>query len=221
MKKTILIYTKTGDKGKTALIGGKRVPKYHLRVEAYGTIDDLNSHVGLLREYVKKKKDINFLLKIQQDLFIIQTQLSNDDEKNIKKLPALKSTDIIAIEKEIDNISSMLPTLKTFLIPGGSVSVAFCHIVRCVCRRAERIVVKLDKKKKVTNNILSYLNRLSDYFFVLARKISIAEGIKENELTISKLPVDVTQNKFLCEKSSKFQVPNSNPKESKSKRKKE
>jgi cob(I)alamin adenosyltransferase len=170
--KSTRIYTKTGDTGKTALLGGKRVAKYHNRIEAYGTIDELMSTIGYLRVIIKREKDKDFLLQIQQCLMNVQTQLAAADEKIASKFPVLKSEDIKSLEKEIDIISEKLPPLKSFLIPGGNQAAAWCHMVRCTCRRAERLVVKLTEKNKIDPLIIPYLNRLSDYLFVLARKLS-------------------------------------------------
>jgi len=170
--KTTRIYTKTGDTGETTLLGGKRVAKYHDRIEAYGNIDELNSDIGYLRVLIKLKKDKDYLLHIQHCLMNVQTQLAAADEKIAAKFPVLKSDDIKSLEKEIDTISEKLPPLKSFLIPGGNQAAAWCHIVRCSCRRAERLVVKLAEKNKIDALIIPYLNRLSDYLFVLARKLS-------------------------------------------------
>lgn len=180
MSKKILIYTKKGDKGLTSLIGGKRLPKFNIQVESYGTVDELNSNIGLLREHLKEGRDKDFLLDIQKHLYIVQTQLAVGDVKLQKKFPPIKNDDIISIEKEIDIITLSLPELKSFIIPGGSIAVATCHVVRCVCRRAERLVVQLDQKKPVAQNIIPYLNRLSDYFFTLARKTAHVQGVKVN-----------------------------------------
>jgi cob(I)alamin adenosyltransferase len=166
------IYTKTGDTGKTALLGGKRVAKCHDRIEAYGNVDELNSNIGYLRVLIKSKKDKDSLLYIQHCLMNIQTQLAAADEKIAAKFPALKSESIRSLEKEIDTISEKLPPLKSFLIPGGNQAAAWCHIVRCNCRRAERLVVKFAERNKVDPLIIPYLNRLSDYLFVLARELS-------------------------------------------------
>ncbi len=166
------IYTKGGDKGQTSLIGGERVPKCHDRVEAYGTLDELNSWVGLIRDQDIGSYLTAILIKIQNSLFIIQSLLAAGDEKTKESLPQLQETDIILLEKEIDKMNETLPGINSFILPGGNIIVSYCHIARCVCRRSERIIVRLSEKYKVGQQIFMYINRLSDYFFVLSRKIS-------------------------------------------------
>ncbi|MFP4289539.1 MAG: cob(I)yrinic acid a,c-diamide adenosyltransferase [Bacteroidales bacterium] len=166
------IYTKTGDKGETSLIGGKRVPKDHIRIEAYGTVDELNSFVGLIRS-----QDINphyqqVLLDIQENLFVAESLLAKDEGEVKVQLPCVKEDDITMLEKEIDKMNEELPELKNFILPGGHISASYAHVARCVCRRAERIIITLSSERKVPEIILRYINRLSDYFFVLARKLS-------------------------------------------------
>lgn len=173
------IYTKTGDKGNTSLLGGTKLPKHHLRIEAYGTIDELNSHVGLLRDCIKSKKVLKFLIEIQDRLFTIGSHLAADPTKNKMKLPEIFEEDILLLEKEIDNISENIPPMKSFVLPGGHTIVSQCHIARCVCRRAERAVVHLSEKEKVDFIHVKYLNRLSDYIFMLSRSFAFELGVEE------------------------------------------
>ena len=173
------IYTKKGDTGKTSLIGGTRVAKSHIRIEAYGTVDELNSWVGLMRDEIKDKASVTTLLEIQNQLFTVGALLAADPKKNKMKLPQLSEQDVVLLEKEIDTMNETLPPIKNFLLPGGHVSVSHCHIARCVCRRAERTVTHLSSKSFVQPVIVKYLNRLSDYFFVLSRKLSSDYKAKE------------------------------------------
>ena len=180
------IYTKTGDKGKTSLFGGTRVPKYELRIEAYGTVDELNSYIGLLRDQKIEKHTSNNLLKIQQELFTIGSMLATPPEKKILKsgkdrlsIPKISLDEILFLEQEIDRMEKELPSMTHFILPGGHQTVSFCHIARCVCRRAERLAVQLHESEPINEHILSYLNRLSDYLFVLARKLSMDNKAKE------------------------------------------
>ena len=166
------IYTKTGDKGQTSLIGGTRVPKHHLRIESYGTVDELNSYIGLIRDQQVDKHTFNTLLEIQDRLFTIGSMLASDPEKSKMKIPDLKEEDILFLETEIDKMNEVLPELHSFILPGGHTLVSFCHIARCVCRRAERISVHLSEESFVSELLVKYLNRLSDYLFVLSRKFS-------------------------------------------------
>lgn len=163
------IYTKTGDKGQTSLIGGTRLPKHHIRIEAYGTVDELNSHIGLLRDVTEEKNTFDLLIHIQDRLFTIGSHLAADPEKNKMQLPALLEDDIVALEKAIDAIDAVVPEMKSFVLPGGHVHVSYCHIARCVCRRAERAVLRLAENEKVDEIYSKYLNRLSDYLFMLSR----------------------------------------------------
>jgi len=173
------IYTKTGDAGETSLIGGSRVPKYHPRIEAYGTMDELNAYIGLIRDYLTDEKTKNTLLRIEEILFAGEAMLA--DEKNIKatQLSPITEQDILLLEHEIDIMNDSLPELHSFIFPGGHFIVSFCHIARCVCRRAERVVIKLSIDFEVDKNIIKFLNRLSDYLFVLSRKIAHELGISE------------------------------------------
>lgn len=166
------IYTKTGDKGQTSLLGGSRVPKHHLRIESYGTIDELNSYIGLLRDQSIDKKHIDVLLEVQDRLFTIGSYLASEPEKSKVKIPELKEEDVFFLEKQIDELNEALPPMRSFVLPGGHTTVSFCHIARCVCRRAERIAVHLSETEQVNELVLRYLNRLSDYLFILARKLT-------------------------------------------------
>lgn len=166
------IYTKKGDTGKTSLIGGTRVPKHHLRIESYGTVDELNSYIGLIRDYDIAKEDIEVLLEIQDRLFTIGSQLASDPGKSKMKLPDLYEEDILFLEKQIDAMDEVLEEMRSFVLPGGHPVVSYAHIARCVCRRAERITVHLSEESKVDEKIVQYLNRLSDYLFTLSRKLT-------------------------------------------------
>lgn len=172
------IYTKTGDKGETALFGGKRLPKSHLRIDAYGTVDELNSHIGLVRDCVSNEALKDLLKEIQDRLFTIGANLASDPEKEMKT-PDITAADIELLEKAMDEMDETLPALKNFILPGGHPTISFCHIARCVCRRAERLVVALSLSDKVEPILIQYLNRLSDYLFVLGRKIGQDIGAPE------------------------------------------
>jgi len=167
----IKIYTKTGDKGSTTLIGGTKVPKSHLRIEAYGTIDELNSYIGLCRDLLKDEASRKILLEVQDRLFTIGSSLACDPIKEPKmRIPDLKPADVVLLENEIDRINDELPQMKSFILPGGHPTVSHIHIARCVCRRAERCCVRLELESlEVEPIILQYLNRLSDYLFLLSR----------------------------------------------------
>lgn len=172
------IYTKTGDKGETALFGGKRVPKDHLRVDAYGTVDELNSFLGWLRDSVPGHSQAGLLEAIQSRLFTAGAHLASDPEKH-PPTPDLTVADITALEQAIDAMEEELPELRNFILPGGHPSVSVCHVCRTVCRRAERLVVALNHHEPVDPMVLQYFNRLSDFFFVLARHIGHQLGIEE------------------------------------------
>ena len=172
MSDTFKVYTKGGDKGSTSLIGGTRVPKYHDRIEAYGTVDELCSFTGLLRDQNIDDHHKDILLKIQNRLFVIESLLAADSEGSAEKLPKFEEQDITLLETEIDRMEETLPALTSFILPGGHTTVSYCHITRTICRRAERLTIKLSEKYQVDGIIIKYLNRLSDYFFVLARKLS-------------------------------------------------
>lgn len=173
------IYTKTGDKGTTALFGGKRVSKADLRIETYGTVDELNSYVGLVRDQEVNEKRKNILVEIQDRLFTVGSLLATEPGNTKVKVPSLMENDITLLEKEIDGMDSALPPMKSFVLPGGHQSVSFCHVARTVCRRAERLVIALDSQEKVDPIIIQYLNRLSDYLFMLSRKMTAELGAEE------------------------------------------
>ena len=166
------IYTKKGDKGETSLIGGTRVHKHHLRIECYGTVDELNSWIGLLRDQPVDQRHINILLEIQDRLFTIGSLLASDPVASRMKLPELKEDDVTLLEQEMDKMEATLPEMKSFVLPGGHPIVSYCHIARCVCRRAERLATHLSENDVVSDLVLKYLNRLSDYLFVLSRSLS-------------------------------------------------
>ncbi|MCB0446267.1 MAG: cob(I)yrinic acid a,c-diamide adenosyltransferase [Gelidibacter sp.] len=173
------IYTKTGDKGTTALFGGTRVPKHHIRIESYGTVDELNSHIGLIRDQSIDQHYKNILMRIQDRLFTVGAILATDPEKAVLKsgkerlnIPKISEADIIQLEHEMDSMNEALPPMTHFVLPGGHQTVSFCHIARCVCRRAERLAAALNDLEPFLPEALIYLNRLSDYLFVLARKLS-------------------------------------------------
>ena len=167
------IYTKTGDLGKTSLIGGTKVPKSNIRIEAYGTVDELNSFIGLTGDQLNHEHSKTVLKEIQDRLFTIGSSLACDPEKEpALKIPDLKETDIVILEKEIDKMNEELAPMKSFILPGGHVSISTAHVTRCVCRRTERLCVNmLENNLFVDPLVIKYLNRLSDYFFVLARYI--------------------------------------------------
>ena len=162
------IYTKGGDKGETSLIGGSRVSKDDLRIEAYGTVDELNSVLGLCRDSAREKSQDAVLRNIQNQLFNIGSQLANEKGEAIK-LPVLQAEQISALEKAIDEMSEALPPLRNFVLPGGDQAASFAHLARTICRRAERRVISLQKEVEIDPLMIQYLNRLSDYFFTLAR----------------------------------------------------
>lgn len=166
------IYTKTGDKGTTALLGGTRVLKSDIRIEAYGTVDELNSYVGLLRDQPVNESRKDLLKVIQDRLFTIGADLATAPGKDQVKKPDLLESDIELLENEMDKMDEELPALTSFVLPGGHQSVSFAHLARCVCRRAERISVALNDEEWVSPLVLRYLNRLSDFFFVLGRKMA-------------------------------------------------
>lgn len=180
------IYTKTGDKGSTSLFGGARVSKNHIRIEAYGTVDELNSYVGLIKD-----QDINEVIKkdlalIQHDLFTMGSMLAtpknnyeSSSKKNQLNIPKINENSILYLENRIDEMNSTLPEMTHFILPGGHQTVSFCHIARCVCRRAERNCVTLHENEAITEDLLRYLNRLSDFLFVLARKLTHDLGAQE------------------------------------------
>jgi len=174
------IYTKTGDAGETSLIGGTRVPKFHLRIESYGTVDELNSYIGLIQCQPIDPHAQQILKEIQDRLFTIGASLAADPDKSRMKIPDLKAADIALLELEMDTMNEVLPELKHFVLPGGNTIVSYCHIARCICRRAERLTVQLASESFVDNQITVYLNRLSDYLFVLGRKLTFDLKSEEN-----------------------------------------
>jgi cob(I)alamin adenosyltransferase len=173
------VYTKTGDKGTTALFGGTRVPKHHIRIESYGTIDELNSYIGLIRDQNINPIYKKLLIAIQDKLFTVGAILATDPEKAILKngkqrlnIPKIAEADIKMLEDEMDTMDASLPPMTHFVLPGGHQTVSFCHIARTVCRRAERLASHLNELEPFQPETLIYINRLSDYLFVLARKLS-------------------------------------------------
>ncbi|MEM9857300.1 MAG: cob(I)yrinic acid a,c-diamide adenosyltransferase [Bacteroidota bacterium] len=163
------VYTKTGDKGTTALFGGSRVPKSHIRIDSYGTVDELNSYIGLLRDQSVNKTRSAILIEIQDRLFTVGSILATEPGNEKVKVPSLDSEDITKLENAMDQMDLRLPAMKSFVLPGGHESVSFCHVARCVCRRAERLVIELNQHEPVSELVYQYLNRLSDYLFVLSR----------------------------------------------------
>ncbi len=169
------IYTKTGDKGETSLIGGTRVPKYHEKIEAYGTLDELNSYLGLIRDQNIDARTQELIIEIQDRIFTAESLLAADTSVQLKPLPGLFEKDILLLESEIDRMNETLPPLASFILPGGHQTVSLSHIARCVCRRAERLTIRLvdnDHETMQGELVIKYLNRLSDFLFVLARKFS-------------------------------------------------
>lgn len=173
------VYTKTGDKGTTALIGGKRVSKNHHRLEAYGTVDELMSYMGLLYDQLQDKKDKAFFMGIQNDLMVVETILATDCDDCDLKLPKIKESDIVKLEQAIDEMNKALPPLTTFILPGGHTTVSFCHIARTVCRRSERLAITVQEKEGNCEMAVKYLNRLSDFLFVFARKLGKIHDAEE------------------------------------------
>ncbi len=173
------VYTKTGDTGTTALFGGTRVPKDHARIESYGTVDELNSYIGLIRDQEINQNYKNILIEIQDRLFTVgailatppEKELLKNGEKRLQNLGIVES-DVELLENEIDTMEDSLPQMTHFVLPGGHTTVSYCHLARCVCRRAERLAVHLSHNEPVAEIAIKYLNRLSDYLFVLARKLS-------------------------------------------------
>ena len=173
------IYTKTGDDGTTGLFGGARVPKHHIRIESYGTVDELNSYIGLVRHRKIDAKAEAIFGEIQDRLFTIGSILASDPSKSNLKTPDLNESDIELLEKEMDRMNEELPEMRSFVLPGGNDTVSFCHIARCVCRRAERLAVQLNVEEPINPLVTKYLNRLSDYLFVLSRKITQDDNLTE------------------------------------------
>lgn len=173
------IYTRKGDTGTTGLIGGTRILKSSLRIEAYGTIDELNSFIGVVRDQQISEEYKKQLIEIQDRLFTIGSSLASDPEKSNMKIPDLHASDSELLEKWMDAMDTELPEMKNFVLPGGHQTVSFCHVARCICRRAERIIVDLHQHEFVAEQIIVYVNRLSDYLFVLSRKLSLDLGAIE------------------------------------------
>ena len=173
------IYTKTGDDGTTGLFGGARVPKHHIRIESYGTVDELNSYIGLVRHREIDSKAQEILSEVQDRLFTIGSILASDPSKSNLKTPDLNDSDIELLESEMDRMNEKLPEMRSFVLPGGNDTVSFCHIARCVCRRAERLAVQLNESEPINPLVTKYLNRLSDYLFVLSRKITQDDKLTE------------------------------------------
>lgn len=173
------VYTKKGDDGTTGLLGGTRLPKHHLRITSYGNVDELNAFLGALLDHDVDATQKQLLMKVQSDLFTIGSHLAADPEKNKMELPAIEANSIVELEEAMDQMESSLPEMKYFVMPGGHPAVSAAHVCRCVCRRAERSCVELSYQDRVEGRILQYLNRLSDYFFVLSRKIAADCGAEE------------------------------------------
>jgi cob(I)alamin adenosyltransferase len=181
MGKEFKIYTKTGDDGTTGLVGGNRVKKYDPRLEGYGTVDELNSCIGIIRSYDIPEEIKNLLIQIQNKLFNIGSRLASDEKGEAYTANlSIKDEDIKVLEKAIDEFEAGLPELTNFILPGGELSVAQCHMARTICRRAERRIVEFSEETPIQPEIIKYINRLSDFFFVLARKLSDLRGIKES-----------------------------------------
>ncbi|PWJ59521.1 cob(I)alamin adenosyltransferase [Dyadobacter jejuensis] len=173
------IYTKTGDQGTTSLIGGTRLSKAHIRIEAYGTVDELNAYIGLLRDQPVNEKRKELLKEIQDRLFTIGSHLASEPDQQKKVLPDLLEDDLVLLEKEMDLIDSQVPKLRAFVLPGGHSSVSFGHVARTVCRRAERAVILLKQQEEVAEIVIRYLNRLSDFLFMLCRSMTHELGSEE------------------------------------------
>lgn len=173
------IYTKTGDTGTTSLFGGKRVLKSHYRIDAYGTVDELNAYLGLLRDQEVNQPIQETLIEIQNKLFTIGAILATEPGNEKVKVPQLQEQDVSFLEMAIDQIDTVLPPLRNFILPGGHPSVSFGHVARTVCRRAERLVIALNEQEPVDPKVIIYLNRLSDYLFMLCRKMALELGIEE------------------------------------------
>lgn len=173
------VYTKTGDKGTTSLFGGKRVLKSDIRIEAYGTSDELNSWIGLIRSQNIKENHIKTLLNIQDKIFTLGAQLASDPSKPKLKTPKIQETHIEYLEKEIDNMEENLTPMSNFTLPGGNDVVSYCHIARTVCRRCERLIIQLSQITEIDELIIKYTNRLSDYLFVLSRVLTKELDVQE------------------------------------------
>jgi cob(I)alamin adenosyltransferase len=172
------IYTKKGDKGETSLIGGDRVKKHHIRIEAYGTIDELNSYLGILRSFTKDVINMPVLPEVQDRLFTIGSLLASAPGSKMI-VPDLHAEDITLLEKSIDKMNEDLPELRSFVLPAGSLEIAHCHVARCICRRAERLIVHLSENEEIEPQVIQYVNRLSDYLFVLGRYTAKSQNVEE------------------------------------------
>ncbi|MCG6187816.1 cob(I)yrinic acid a,c-diamide adenosyltransferase [Maribellus maritimus] len=180
MSKKVKIYTKTGDDGTTGLVGGSRVKKYDFRLEAYGTVDELNSWIGLLRSHHLPEDENTYLIQIQNKLFNIGSRLASDKKGNEFTLSlSVKEQDIVEIESAIDELEKNLPELRQFILPGGNTVVSQCHVARTVCRRAERRILEFSEHAPVEKEIIKYINRLSDFLFIMARKLAADNGFEE------------------------------------------
>ncbi len=174
------VYTKTGDKGTTSLVGGKRVAKNNERLDAYGTVDELNAYIGLIRDVIKDENVFDQLVEIQNNLFNLGAELASDDDFDLSKIPNTKEHNIVWLEQRIDEFDAELPPIQSFVLPGGHTTVSYCHIARTICRRAERLAVAVSEHSRVPSLSIRYLNRLSDYLFVLSRKLS--KDLDANEI---------------------------------------
>lgn len=178
--KRSMIYTKTGDKGTTSLVGGTRVPKTHERLEAYGTVDELNAHLGLLLTYLNEEADRKLVLSIQNKLFSVGSYLATDQEStSLRAASVVLPKDAEELENSMDSMEDLLQPLNSFILPGGARGAAVCHICRTICRRAERRILTLAADFQIDVNVTTYMNRLSDYLFVLSRKINLYENSDE------------------------------------------
>ncbi|CAN5339209.1 cob(I)yrinic acid a,c-diamide adenosyltransferase [soil metagenome] len=173
------IYTRKGDKGQTSLIGGTRVSKHHIRIESYGTVDELNSWLGVIRDQANDEAVRTLLKEIQDRLFTVGSSLAADPEHSKMILPDLKAEDIELLEMDMDRMNEVLPELKNFILPGGHLTASYCHVARCVCRRAERLIVELAGQDTVDELVIQYMNRLSDHLFVLSRYLAHKDGAEE------------------------------------------
>jgi len=175
------IYTKTGDKGSTSLIGGVRVPKNHIRIESYGTVDELNSYLGMITDSAQNEQITEWIREIQDRLFTVGSVLATNPTKEVKmKLPDVHDADVTWLEQRIDQMNETLPEMRSFILPGGNLAGSICHVARCVCRRAERLCVEMQHQEEpVPELIIQYLNRLSDFLFVMARYIGHINGAQE------------------------------------------
>jgi cob(I)alamin adenosyltransferase len=175
------IYTKTGDKGTTALIGGVRVPKSHIRIESYGTVDELNSYIGMVNDMTNHAEISEWLREIQDRLFTVGSTLATNPDKEVKmKLPDVHEEDVAWLEQHIDKMNETLPEMRSFILPGGNLAASTTHVARCVCRRAERLCVGMHESGEyVPDLVIKYLNRLSDFLFVLARYIAHINGAED------------------------------------------